>query len=60
MCASIIKPLAKHGTLVYVPAKRVPILKFVEVETGIEVDFNVNNRLGIYNSELVRTYCEVD
>jgi DNA polymerase sigma len=53
----IIKKVSKPGSLVYVPASRVPILKFIEKETGIEVDFNVNNILALSNSELLYTYC---
>jgi DNA polymerase sigma len=60
MCSRIIKSVCKEGSLVYVPASRVPILKFIEAETGVEVDFNVNNVLGIHNSELLLTYCQVD
>lgn len=57
MCSKVIRNVCRKGTLVYVPASRVPILKFIEAETGIEVDFNVNNVLGIHNSELLFTYC---
>ena len=38
------------------PASRVPILKFSEEESGIQVDFNVNNLLGITNSNLIFPY----
>ncbi len=57
MCSRVIRNVCRKGTLVYVPASRVPILKFIEAETGIEVDFNVNNVLGIHNSELLFAYC---
>ena len=57
MCAKIIKTVAKQGTLVLVPAIRIPILKFTEKETGLEVDFNVNNILAVHNSDLIYTYC---
>ena len=40
-----------------IPAKRIPLLRFIEQETGMEVDFNVNNVLGLYNSDLIFTYC---
>ena len=33
MCSKIIQPLAQTGTLCYVPAPKVPILKFVEKES---------------------------
>lgn len=57
MCSKLIKTVAKLGTLVLVPASRIPILKFTEKETGLEVDFNVNNILAINNSDLIYTYC---
>jgi len=60
MCCKFIKRISKENTLTFVPAIRVPILKFVEKETGFEVDFNVNNVLGVYNSELIFTYCQID
>ena len=56
MCAKIIKTVAKQGSLVLVPASRIPILKFTEKETGLEVDFNVNNILAINNSDLIFVY----
>jgi len=39
---------------------RIPILKFTEKETDLEVDFNVNNILGIHNSDLIYSYCQID
>ena len=60
MCSKIIKNVAKQGTMILVPAKRIPILKFTEKETGIEVDFNVNNILALYNSDLIFTYSQID
>lgn len=60
MCSKIISKVARKGTLVYVPASRVPILKFIEDESGIQVDFNVNNLLGITNSNLIFTYTQID
>ena len=60
MCSKIISKVAKKGTLTYVPASRVPILKFIEDESGMQVDFNVNNLLGITNSNLIFTYTQID
>ena len=56
MCSKIISKVARKGTLIYVPASRVPILKFIDGETGVPVDFNVNNILGITNSNLIFKY----
>jgi DNA polymerase sigma len=60
MCSKIIAKVARKGTLTYVPASRVPILKFIEDISGIQVDFNVNNLLGIKNSNLIFTYTQID
>ena len=60
MCSKIVKSVSLANSLVFVPASRIPILKFVEKETGIEVDFNVNNILAMHNSELLYTYCQID
>lgn len=35
MCSKIINKVAKKGTLTYVPAAKVPILKFLDDESGI-------------------------
>ncbi|KAF9431190.1 hypothetical protein BGZ76_000514 [Entomortierella beljakovae] len=39
---------------------KVPIVKFKDSHTGIECDLNVQNPLGIYNSQLIRAYLEID
>jgi len=59
-CGRIIKQIAKDGTLCYVPAVKVPLLKYKDSLTGIDVDFSVNNILATYNSDLIYTYCQVD
>jgi DNA polymerase sigma len=59
-CAKLVKNVAKQGTLVLVPASRIPILKFTEKETGLEIDFNVNNVLAMHNTDLIYTYCQLD
>ena len=60
MCSKIISKVARKGTLTYVPANRIPVLKFIEDESGIQVDFIVNNLLGITNSNLIFTYTQID
>ena len=35
---------------------KVPILKFTDVVSGIEVDLNVNNIVGIRNTQLIECY----
>ena len=59
-CKPILETVAKDRDVKVVPAQKVPIFKFKERETGIEVDFNVNNILGNYNTELIYTYCKID
>ena len=56
MCMNIVSKNARKDSLVYVPASRVPILKYLDDEFGYQVDFNVNNLLGIKNSDLIYTY----
>ena len=56
MCMNIVSKNARKDSLVYVPASRVPILKYIDDEFGYQVDFNVNNLLGIKNSDLIYTY----
>jgi DNA polymerase sigma len=39
----------------------VPILKFsCAIHTGIEVDFCINNDLGMRNSKLLGSYCNIN
>ncbi len=35
----------------------VPTVKFTDPETGMSCDVNINNRLGVYNTALLRQYC---
>ncbi|KAG5650738.1 hypothetical protein H0H81_011222 [Sphagnurus paluster] len=37
----------------------VPIVKFKDPRTGLECDLNVNERLGLVNSDLLKTYCDI-
>lgn len=59
-CGKIIKKVAKPGTLCYVPAIKVPILRYKDINTLIDVDVSVNNILAMYNSDLIYAYCQVD
>jgi len=38
----------------------VPILKFTDALDNMEIDFCINNLLGIRNSSLLQTYCRLD
>jgi len=37
-----------------------PLIKFTDAASGLEVDFCINNRLGIRNTRLLAAYCECD
>ena len=39
---------------------KVPIVKFLDAQSLIPVDISVNNNLSVYNTELLRCYCEID
>ncbi|XP_055954187.1 poly(A) RNA polymerase GLD2-like isoform X3 [Argiope bruennichi] len=39
---------------------KVPILRFVDGESGIEVDLNINNAIGIRNTQLLTSYARID
>lgn len=39
---------------------KTPLVKFTDVQSGMEVDLCVNNQLGIQNSRLLFSYCQYD
>ena len=39
---------------------KVPIVKFTDAQSMIPVDISVNNNLSVYNTELLKRYCEFD
>ena len=39
---------------------RVPILKFTDKLSGIEVDLSINGVLAVANSDLIRTFTQID
>lgn len=39
---------------------RVPIIKFVHLPTGVEIDICVGNELGLQNTLLLKAYCAAD
>lgn len=59
-CGKVLKKIAKPGSVCYVPASKVPILRFKESISSIDIDLSVNNVLAIYNSDLVFAYCQID
>ncbi|KAI6044543.1 hypothetical protein EDC04DRAFT_315724 [Pisolithus marmoratus] len=42
-----------------VPFASVPIVKFYDPRTQLSLDININNRLGLMNSNLLRSYCDI-
>ncbi|KAG1856546.1 hypothetical protein C8R48DRAFT_718513 [Suillus tomentosus] len=42
-----------------VPWAQVPIVKFTDPASGLHIDVNVNERLGLMNTGLIKTYCDI-
>jgi DNA polymerase sigma len=59
---SIADLLAKSGMerVVCVSSAKVPIVKIWDSELQVACDINVNNPLALENTQLVRTYVEID
>ncbi|KAI0916239.1 hypothetical protein AcV5_003234 [Taiwanofungus camphoratus] len=43
-----------------VPFATVPIVKFTDPVTGLSCDINVNERLGLVNTAMIRRYCDLE
>ncbi|KAF9179157.1 hypothetical protein BGZ51_007183 [Haplosporangium sp. Z 767] len=54
--------LKKRGMqeVVAIADAKVPIIKFVDPLTQIKCDLNVQHPLGVYNSQLIKSYLEID
>jgi DNA polymerase sigma len=54
--------LRRHGmTEIYTVTKaKVPICKFWDPEYGLSCDVNVNNKIAIRNTQLIKAYVDVD
>jgi len=50
----------RMSRVIPIPKARVPIVKFIEPETGIECDICVNNLLAVENTVMLRKYSEID
>ncbi|CAO1619470.1 unnamed protein product [Sympodiomycopsis kandeliae] len=48
----------RYSNILAIVGANVPILKF-EMEGGIAVDLNINNRFGLLNSNLIRAYADL-
>ncbi|KAJ7176612.1 hypothetical protein C8R46DRAFT_1076800 [Mycena filopes] len=51
---------AKFKIIEAVTDAAVPIVKFKDPSTGLSCDLNVNERLGLLNSNLIKRYCELN
>mmetsp|Transcript_63166 Transcript_63166/g.137333 ORF Transcript_63166/g.137333 Transcript_63166/m.137333 type:complete len:481 (-) Transcript_63166:118-1560(-) len=56
--ANAAPPCFENVTVIF--ASRTPLLKFVDSASGIEVDFCINNRLGLRNSAMLHAYRRCD
>ena len=43
-----------------IPKARIPIVKFKDPRSGLDVDISLDNRLAIYNSHLLKSYAQED
>ena len=41
-----------------IPKARIPIVKFKDPRSGLDVDISLNNRLAIHNSEMLKSYAQ--
>ncbi|KAJ7853540.1 hypothetical protein B0H14DRAFT_783785 [Mycena olivaceomarginata] len=59
---TVAKILKKAGFFIFetLPQASVPIIKFMDNRTGHRVDLNINDRLGVLNSDLIKRYCELN
>jgi len=55
-CRKVLRPKSFMQDIQYIPTPLMPILKYVDYKTALHVDFNVNNSLGVINSNLIFTY----
>ncbi|RDB26847.1 Poly(A) RNA polymerase cid11 [Hypsizygus marmoreus] len=42
-----------------IPDANVPLIKFADPRTGLSCDVNVNEQLGLRNSDLIKAYCDI-
>ncbi|EPQ27470.1 uncharacterized protein PFL1_05008 [Pseudozyma flocculosa PF-1] len=49
----------KFRNIIAISHANVPIIKLVDVETGLPADLNINERFGLINSHLIATYANL-
>ncbi|RYH28914.1 hypothetical protein EON65_10400 [archaeon] len=50
----------EYRVLEVIPWSRIPIIRFVHLSTGVEIDLCVGNELGVQNTLLLRQYQQTD
>ncbi|KAJ3922667.1 hypothetical protein F5877DRAFT_63948 [Lentinula edodes] len=45
--------------VVAIPKAKVPIVKFHDPSTGLDGDINAKDRLGLFNSRMIKHYCDI-
>lgn len=58
MCAHL--PEAGFTDVIKIFQAKMPLLKFTDVATGVDVDFVIGNYLGVRNTMLLNAYCRCD
>ena len=58
--AAAVTPVAVAGSVVLVPAARVPVVRFVERKTGVDCDICIGNRDAVFKSRALRELSRVD
>ncbi|CAJ1382465.1 unnamed protein product [Effrenium voratum] len=60
--AGVVRHLSAAGfqDITKVFSSSIPLIKFFDPDSGLEVDFLIRNELGIRNSLLLDTYCQCD
>ncbi|KAG8820295.1 hypothetical protein FRC19_009000 [Serendipita sp. 401] len=59
-----LRPLAdamrsRFEKIIVISTAKVPIIKAQDAQTGLHLDVNINDRLGLYNTQLLSHYCEL-
>lgn len=54
------KRRSEYNVLEVIPWSRIPIIRFVHLNTGVEIDLCVGNELGVHNTLLLKQYQQTD
>lgn len=50
----------KFGNCLVIPGAKIPLIKCLHLSTGIKIDINIKNKLGVLNSRLIQYYLSID